>query len=103
MSTTRCGSIVHGAGRGAGREKNTPWRSMRVAGPGTDRRSKLSTNRAETMSMTRTVAARPRRSGGHRLLDRPPHEHRAFVADSCEAAPAEHADGPPAEVDLALL
>ena len=57
-STMRWGSMVTGAGEGAAIEKNTPVRSMRVAGPATERRSKDSTNRADTMSMS-SVYPRP--------------------------------------------
>src|SRR3954468_22619861 len=49
--TTRCGSIVHGAGDGAGAENWIPPRSMRVDGPGTGRRSMVSMKRAATISM----------------------------------------------------
>src|SRR4051812_40826536 len=66
MKATRCGSIVTGAGDGAAMEKNTPVRSMRVEGPGASRRLKLSTNRADTISIVtnRTHAgARPNTAG----------------------------------------
>ena len=47
--TTRCGVTVTGGAEGAGAEKCTPVRSIRVDGPGTGRSSISSVNRAATI------------------------------------------------------
>src|SRR6478752_4788869 len=106
MSATRWGSMVTGAGDGAAIEKNTPVRSMRLDGPGASRMLKLSTNRADTISIgqDRTQVATVPSPWGVLGGDGVPvlrgHEDHPLEADLREADGAEHRDGPPPEVDL---
>src|SRR5205823_6179515 len=103
---TRWGSMVTGADDGAAIEKNTPFRSMRVEGPGASRRLNPSTNTAETISIV---------IGWKRIgpvgLPHPPSngdpvgvlgsdEHDPLETDFGQAEGPEDGDRPPSEIDL---